>query len=128
MRGKRTFRKLTKEDVLRLFREGKYAVNLEEGVIVNRDGSRIANFRAGHAKSSKGHFWVYLYDAGARIGLPTAHAVWMFATQSVVPAGFEIHHDDEDAENDRWDNLLCLHSKDHDKKHGYSTAANATPF
>jgi len=35
----------------------------------------------------------------------------------VIPKGFHVHHIDEDKTNNRPDNLILLHWKDHDRVH-----------
>ena len=43
--------------------------------------------------------------------------VWMYHAGRLIPDGFDIHHRDEDRENNRWDNLICIYGADHPKLH-----------
>lgn len=58
--------------------------------------------------------------------LPRSHAIWMYGTQTLIPKGWQIHHEDLDPENDSFDNLFCFHPKDHQKKHRKTN--EETPF
>jgi len=41
----------------------------------------------------------------------------MYFPKSKIPKGFEVHHLDEDRENNKRENLILLHYKDHRDLH-----------
>ena len=46
-----------------------------------------------------------------------ARLIWMIRSEIALPRTFHIHHIDEDANNDAFDNLVALYCKDHEKIH-----------
>jgi len=45
----------------------------------------------------------------------------------LIPQGFEIHHRDENPENNDFENLICVHQIDHNKLHR-AAAPTANPY
>ena len=60
---------------------------------------------------------VDLCFAGKRRSMHVSQVVWIAHTKQPIPAGFEIHHNDEDIMNNCFSNLICVHSLDHCKLH-----------
>ena len=58
---------------------------------------------------------VWLGDGKVTICYP--RLVWMIDCRILIPPGFEIHHRDEDYNNNAVDNLICLFDIDHRKFH-----------
>lgn len=72
---------------------------------------------------------VDLYVAGLTKAVNVSHLVWMVHYNQVIPAGFEVHHVDEEPTNNRIDNLVCVFGNDHHKLHKvYTTYEDDLPF
>ncbi len=99
--------------VLRLVRgKGRaYTVDATAGTVTNKKGRTLTPF------VKAGHLFVRLYLNGKRRGIALGKLVWMSVTGVEVPKGFDIHHEDENPENNGWPNLYCLHRDDHGKRH-----------
>lgn len=109
---------LTQKQILKLLKAGVYFV--DEDPCKEPGGQPIlvrASREVGKWFYEDGRAWVRLYWQGRRKMILFARLVWMSRTLCVVPKDFEIHHDDLDRRNDRWDNLICLHKLDHRKVH-----------
>lgn len=104
---------LTIRRVLQLLRTDVYTIDPETGTVYAQDGGELATFTTPRSDRR----FVRLYDGGRRMGIAVSRLVWMSQTGERVPAGFEIHHEDNDETNDAWSNLICLHKLDHRKKH-----------
>jgi hypothetical protein len=109
----RKYLPITDAEVLELFRQGVYAVNLDDGTITNGGGKVLPTFLCGKSKIN----CVRLYSGKARRGISVSRVVWMVGCDMVVPEGFQIHHDDEIQDNDAFENLFALSKPDHLKKH-----------
>src|SRR5262245_8910440 len=108
---------LTDADVLVLLKTSAYKVDLETAAITGPTGKSITPW-----PDKRGRWFVRLYAEGCkRRAVMRAKLVWMAGANSTVPKDFEVHHQDEDNTNDRWDNLLCVHKADHGKFHGRDT-------
>lgn len=111
----RKWEKLSQAEVIQLFKDGVYKVDLENGLIIKRDGKPIATRIKGGRYGT--YYKVRLYD-GTKMREMTLHAaVWTGHTLREIPEGFEIHHRDKDHSNNRWTNLFCLFKLDHRKLH-----------
>lgn len=110
--------RLTRKEVIALFRQGKYRVDPDLGEVYGRDDTKPLYTYVGDADKDKpGHRWVRLFDQPKMRALPVSHCVWMWVTRHPIPVGFEIHHRNLDCTDDRWVNLFCLYGKDHEKLH-----------
>lgn len=111
------FSVMTSQEVLGLLRSGTYRVDVETGGVFGRKGEPVTPYASG----SKGYLFVRLYAVirGQRKTKTIAvqRLVWMAATGEPIPAGFEVHHEDEEVQSNGFENLLCLHRLDHRKKH-----------
>ena len=67
--------------------------------------------------NAEGHQYLRVYHAGKCKALAVHRAIWMHVTGVPIPPDFEIHHRDEDNQNNAWENLLCVHRLDHQKIH-----------
>lgn len=113
---KRYAKVMTLRDVLYLIRKGIYTER--DGVIYGRLGKVVVPFtsrKKNGEQDRKKH--VRLYYNHKRKAIRVSRLVWMIHTKRTIPKGFEIHHVDEDSDNDRWENLMCLHHLDHRKVH-----------
>lgn len=122
----RKFRRLTEVEILELLRTGVYKVDPKTAEVTGPEGIvKPERQKAGRRVYSV----IRMYNNGARRGIMRPRLVWMSVTGSLVPPGFEIHHDDESSENDAWENLICLHKLDHLKQHsGKPDQADEIPF
>ncbi len=110
-------------DILDGIRAGVFGVDLKTGEVTAR--GRVLAFFSNRTDRRR---FVRLHMNGRRRGIAVARLVWMAATLSLIPEGWEVHHNDEDSGNDAWENLLCLHALDHRKKHGRAEADTDVPF
>lgn len=125
--SKRTWGRLSNDDVLRLLRDGAYWVDEETGIVYGQKGQPLSQFTGGRSKQVA---CVCLHEQGRRRVLTAHSLVWISVTGEFPPPRFEIHHDDEDPTNNTWHNLYCMHPNDHDKLHGRRLRGNddSTPF
>jgi len=113
---KRKWDRMTTTEVLHLLRTKVYSVNPDNGEVTGPTGKIRKPFR-----DKAGYLWMRLYAViGGRKKMTNrsvAVLVWMAKTDRCVPKGFEVHHDDRVVDNNAWNNLYCLHRKDHHKYH-----------
>lgn len=127
--------KLTHLDILELFDNGHYILDLSSGnrpgIKSGKTGSYLYTFDNGRQRNPEtpAYKWVRLYKVPKYIAINLSHLVWILHTRSPIPPGFEIHHFDEDPSNNAFDNLLCCHPLDHKKYHNETQdQKNQTPF
>ncbi len=124
-------RVMSYEDVLALVDSGKYTVCTGTGEVVGPRGV-VTPYAFKRRGSHKVDYYVRLYtiDAGVKKvkSIAVARLVWMVATGSPVPPGFEIHHWDEHPMHNAFRNLFCLHNLDHRKLHREAEAEEPIPF
>jgi hypothetical protein len=66
---------------------------------------------------------------GKRRGFSISRTIWMLNEGRRIPEGFEIHHHDENPENNLRGNLVCVWWKDHPTLHKTETAyEDEVPF
>ena len=96
--------------------EGGYVVDLENGVVSSsRTGEPLSVYYGGVSEEYlKYAFW----KDGKRKKVAVAHVIWMLGANRDIPDDSQIHHEDEDNQNNRWDNLICVFDFDHNKLHG----------
>jgi len=125
MPHKRYSKKLTHQEVIKLFDDGRYSVNLEQGrVYSSKTGKELFTYVGNDA----GHLYVRLYCAPSYKAMPVSHVVWIMGTRSPVPKDFEVHHRNRNTKDNCFDNLFALHKIDHRKlHHGLIEQADA-PF
>ena len=105
----------SKEVVLQWIIDGIFTV-CSTGQI--HKGNRILTPRVNKRRGMEGgDLRVDLRYKNKRRSVNVSHLVWMDNTHKVIPQDFEIHHRDEDSSNNSWNNLLCVHSLDHQKLH-----------
>lgn len=114
--------RLSNEEVLQLFKDGVYKADLENGIVLKRNGEPLAIMYGGRdkqwGKDEKRQF-VSLYWKQRIRNLPVSHVIWMVGNDDpFIPPSWEVHHRDLDATYNWFDNLYCLHPKDHQKLHG----------
>lgn len=109
----RSKERLTNKEVLKLLRMKYYEIDPDIGEVISiNTGEPIYTY-----EGTSGNRWCRLYAWGKKRALPVAHVIWMYMTKSIIPKGFQIHHDDKNPANDRWTNLFCVHKMDHEKIH-----------
>lgn len=120
------YKPMTKREIIKLFRKGVYRVDLDTGEVFNGRGRKI---KARRSHSALRHWRVDLYDGETgKFATPFLHqVVWMFGTMHPIPKGWEVHHRDEDVDNNTFNNLICLHTLDHLKFH-YTEELDDVPF
>lgn len=107
-------KRLTNLDILELFENGSYWVDLNEGVVYSQ---RIRAAVFVYEGNAEGHLFTRLYSQPKHRSLPVSHVVWMFGTRESLPAKWEIHHRDKDVQNNSFNNLVAVHPIDHRKLH-----------
>lgn len=123
---------ITDQEVLALFASRKYIVDTTTGVVADRRGVPLhvtyGGRENGRAFKKQYHYVRLYYENYKRRALPVAQIVWMVATNSTPPEGFEFHHRDENPSNNAFSNILCLHPLDHDKFHPNRYFNSDPPF
>lgn len=114
-----------KATVLRWIQEGVFRV--EDGKVFKGD-KELTQRENTRQRCDHGDPRVDLWHEGLRRSIHVSALVWMFHTGCVVPNGFEIHHWNEDINDNSWENLYCLHSMDHAKIHNLDTEDAEIPF
>jgi hypothetical protein len=109
---------LTQREILRLLKTGAYKVDLESGQVLGPKGI------VKPVPDDRGYLFVRLYGDRKRKMIAVQRLVWLAGAGQPIPPRFEIHHRDEDFENNAWENLLCVHKSDHAKLH----SEEAIPF
>lgn len=123
-RGAPKLPRLSDEQVLTLLTSEVYTV-CPDTAEVARDGKPI---KPVSLKRQPGRYFVRLYGLGGVRTIMRNKLAWMAGAKALVPAGFEIHHDDENHSNDAWHNLICLHALDHRKQHARCQQPEEVPF
>lgn len=108
--------RFTQRELLQLIRDGTYEVR-RDGTIL-RGGKVIKPWTRKRSGSEITDLCVTIAVKPKRSSVTVSRLVWMKFADSTIPRGWEIHHDDEDTWNCRFDNLFCLHPSDHRKAHG----------
>jgi len=109
------FKRMCDSHILKLLLVEQYSVDPDTGTVYNKHNRPLKPFH--HIRESK-HLFVTLFDQGKyRRSISVGRLVWMSVTKELIPKGWEVHHRDEDARNNAWSNLLCLHPTDHLKIH-----------
>jgi len=83
--------------------------------------SRI-NTRHRNLDDEHGDPRVDLWHESKRRSCHVSHIVWQVHAERKLPSGFEIHHRNGNPLDNRFDNLLCVHPRDHIKLHGQPVA------
>lgn len=96
----------------------------ENPVKILRKGKELKPTLNLRKRSLRGDPRVDIFYNKQRKSINISHLVWMYHTRMVIPNGFEIHHIDENPENNNFSNLICVHCLDHLKLHPQSE----TPF
>lgn len=118
--------RLTNEELIELFNQGKYYADLQTGLIYSEktecevftyNGSRTGNYR-----------WIRIYDQPKHRTIAVAHIIWMVGSQCSIPKGWQIHHKDTNESNNCFSNLICLHPIDHQKVHSEGILTEKNPF
>lgn len=115
------------DDVLQWIRAGVFVVRGDEvfkgdrKLAVRRNTRRRCNNHEGDPR-------VDLWHDGKRRSCHISQLVWMSCSDAVIPAGWEIHHIDEDPDNNEFSNLVCVHPVDHAKLHSTIDQEEEVPF
>ena len=117
---------LTDEEILTLFEEGQYQAYLNTGEICSKEGDKLKT-RATRGRE-KEYLSVRLYKAPKTKEISLSRLIWMLGTGSLIPEGFEIHHEDGNPKNNSFDNLYALHAIDHLKLHNGELLEEVVPF
>lgn len=119
-------------EVLALLDAGTYTVDIHTGTVEGPRGV-VTPYPFKRRSSEHVDYYVRLYtvdDAGAKLvkSIALHRLVWMSATRSPIPDGFEIHHRNERPADCAFRNLLCLHPMDHRKFHEGDEDDEPIPF
>ena len=121
-------KRLTLNGLLEAVETGAYIVDLDKGTIVSRRTKKeLFMHNRVYPPKEPGHWFVRLYYKGHFICTSRARIIWMLGHRREVPEDFEIHHKDEDAESDGFENLICIYGPDHKKLHRNGKATDP-PF
>lgn len=106
--------RLTWEAVIRLFDEGRYYADFDEGIVYSgRTKKPLYTFTGNDGK----HLWCRIFAVPGMRSCPVAQLIWVARTRTPIPEGWEVHHRNLDPTDNRWKNLFCLFRLDHDKLH-----------
>lgn len=108
---------LTNRDIIKLLRHKVYAIDPDTGTVSQGWGD-FKTLRP-YVGNKEGHLFIRLYFGGKRKTIAVSRLVWMAVTLCPIPPEFEIHHRDEQPDNNNWRNLLCYHKLDHRKIHDH---------
>jgi hypothetical protein len=114
---------MDEQELLELVLTGPYNVCIQTGVITNGGGLPLNPY-----PNKEGHLFVRMYYNGKRKTSAVHRLVWRAATGCVIPKEYEVHHIDGDVNNNRFNNLLCLHRLDHRKLHSPNDTEDDVPF
>ena len=92
---------IIEENPVKIFKEGKE--------LTQRSNKRKRSDRSDHR--------VDICHQMIKKSINVSHLIWMYHTRMPVPPGFEIHHIDENPENNNFNNLVAVHCLDHLKLH-----------
>lgn len=109
-KGAPPLRRLSDSEVLALVKAGRYRVCATTGRVFGRGGKELSPFAK---KDHPNRWYIRVQYNGGRRGISRGRLVWMVGAGCVVPAGWDVHHRDENRSADNFDNLICLHKLDH---------------
>lgn len=109
---------VSKQEVLGWLQDGAFTI--ANGEVYTRAGRKLVQRMNNRKGCDHGDARVDLKYDGKRKSMHVSQLVWMWGTNSTIPDGYEIHHRDEDPNNNDFDNLMCLHPIDHAKMHAVS--------
>lgn len=114
--------RLSDEEVIAVFLLGAYRLVPETGEVFGQQGTKIWYYfsRSTLRRDGQKRLFCRIYYKGARRAIAVSRLVWMVASGRTIPFGFEVHHYDENPENNAWSNLFCLSELDHRKLHNQS--------
>ena len=121
---------LPKESILAMLASGRVSLESDElgYTQVFNNGRLLAQRINKRRRMRDGDPRVDIWSGGKRLSINVSHLVWMQHTNSLLPAGWEIHHRDENPYNNSFSNMLCLHPLDHQKLHARETDKEEVPF
>lgn len=117
---------LTDDELISLLADGFFVVDGDKNSVLRRVTEKMYEpvkyrpLKVMHRQNpqhSRPSLQVRLYFRSKRRYIEFHRLVWMATTLCPIPAGWEIHHRDEDQESNGWRNLFCLHKLDHAKLH-----------
>jgi hypothetical protein len=108
-------KKLTNEDVIRLFNEGVYYADLDSGEVFS--ARTLLPIFSYTGKCDGKYLFVRLFESPKQRVIAISHIIWMVGSQCVIPTGWEVHHRDRNPLNNAFENLICFHPIDHRKIH-----------
>ena len=114
MSDRRYTTRLTDEQIVELFTNHIFHVDIDLAIVTNLV---TGNQMTPYIGNTEGHRFVRIYYNQSRRTTALHRLVWMFATLTPIPTGWEIHHRDSDTSHNAFSNLLCLHQLDHRKLH-----------
>jgi len=95
----------------------------------NGDRCELSRRRTKRKGMSDGDWRVDLAVGKVRRSMMVSQVVWMWNTRCEIPKDFEIHHIDENFDNNAFSNLICVHMIDHQKFHQMDGVGDEeTPF
>lgn len=111
---------MTDADVLALLKCGAYRVDVHTGEVFTRGGAPACIDHSG--KRQLRASVILQAPGGKRRKIAVGKLVWMAATGTTIPDGWHVHHVNENRFDNRFANLMCVHTLDHAKLHAASEA------
>lgn len=109
---------ITDERIIELIDEGLIEVDLDTAEVVVRGVALKPQLIGGDRRQPEHKRWTYgLRFDGQRRTIVRSKLVYLAGARIPIPQGFEIHHLDEDKNNDGWSNLIMVTMADHRKIH-----------
>lgn len=107
-------KKLTAKEIIKLFDNGFYTVDLFLGLLYSgKTEEELFTYEG----NDEGHLFVRLYKAPKMITTAVSRIIWIIGNRLAIPKDFEIHHKDLDVKNNCFNNLYALSKIDHKKLH-----------
>lgn len=113
-----------------LLDETKYRIDDEKGEIYSTHTGnplyRTQPKRGDGTREGEQGDYVRITYKGKRRHVSVCRCIWMYSRRCVVPRKCEIHHANEYHDDNHWENLVCIHKKDHHLVH--KLLSGSAPF
>lgn len=128
MKPKRVYKRMTDRRILAMLRNGMLRVDLETGDIWSVVPGREPHLITPVPDSKNKYLFVNVYYKGARKKIAVHRVVWMKGHDRLVPAGCDIHHDDDNRNHNWLNNLVAEDLHEHRSEAGKKGAAVTNGF
>ncbi len=124
---KRKYARIDNYEIFRIIKAGGLDADLEDGTIYRIRGDERKEIPQVPDRRGR-YLFVYVYHRGKRRKIAVHVLIWMIGAKSMVPKGCDVHHCDEDRENNSFRNLEPEDLHDHRSRHGRVGAAVANGY